>query len=264
MLFPIVNSYKDILDALEEYQGAFIQHTYLSAVGKDTYEDSTKVFDEMVSSSLEEKTMFPTKIASLPGVERQVIQQYIARLSERATTDTLLFADILDIVDLTFPLVDALLVTSKDRYGWSEQTFKDVMNMSEWTVNIARYPFQKDKEGEILFPAHKDWGMLAIYPYVHGAGLEVYNPHKAGGYGGWQWLEIPEGCTFCYAGDIFDRITNYKVKPLLHRVSQPTNQVGSRTSIIFYVDPPREMVLPSGDKVGDIIDSKLKKIGQIK
>jgi len=79
----------------------------------------------------------------------------------------------------------------------------------------------------------------------------------------WQALTIPQDCAFCYAGDIFARITNNKIKPLTHRVVQPTDQVGSRTSIIFYVDPPRSMVLPSGEKVGDIIDSKLKKIGQI-
>jgi hypothetical protein len=265
MLFPIVESTNEVLDALETYRGCFIKFPDYVAEGKEAFVDSNRVFDSEILQPLDEKTMFPTTIASLKGKERQVIQQYVNTIHYKpATKDVDLQNDIKELIWWSEQMMDGILVAAAGRYKWSDKVIEDVHDPSEWTLNIARYPFEENKGGEILFPAHKDWGLLAIYPYVHGAGLEVYIEPKAGGYGGWQWLEIPEDCAFCYAGDIFSRITNKVVQPLLHRVSQPTDQAGSRTSIIFYADPIRDMILPSGEKVGDIIDSKLKKIGQIK
>jgi hypothetical protein len=261
-MFPIVETAKEILDALETNRGCFIKHPDYVADGEQAFHDSNRVFDAKNLKPLDEKTMFPTKIASLVGVERQVIQQYVNIISTvEATQDVDLMQDIREMIWSSNIIVGDIFWAAHNRYGWDIDTYENVaFETSEWTLNIARYPFVDNKKGEILFPAHKDWGLLAIYPFVHGAGLEVFVPEVANE---WQALIIPKDCAFCYAGDIFARITDNKIKPLTHRVVQPTDQVGSRTSIIFYVDPPRSMVLPSREKVGDIIDSKLKKIGQI-
>lgn len=267
MLFPIVESTNEVLDALETHRGCFIKHPDFVAEGKQAFVDSIRVFGQEALAGLDEKTMFPTKIESLVGIERQVIQQYVSKMHSTdsfATKDVDLQNDIRELVWWSEQLVDGILVAAAGRYKWSDQVIDDVNNATEWTLNIARYPFEEDKAGQVLFPAHKDWGLFAIYPYIHGAGLEVLLGPTVGNHGGWQWLEVPEDCVFCYAGDIFARITDNKILPLTHRVSQPTEHAGSRTSIIFYVDPVREMILPDGKKVGDIIDSKLKKIGQIK
>jgi isopenicillin N synthase-like dioxygenase len=153
-------------------------------------------------------------------------------------------------------LSERILEQAKDHYAWNEQTMKDLFLKDEWVLNIANYPFTEERKDQLLFPAHKDWGLMAIYPYIDGPGLEVYVNE-------WTPLELPLNCLFCYAGDIFTRITDGKVKALLHRVRQPPEVTGSRTSVIFYADPAREMILPNGTTVGSIIDSKLKKIGQI-
>lgn len=265
MLFPIVESTNEILDALENHRGCFIKFPEYVAEGKEAFVDSNRVFGTEVLAVLDEKTMFPTKIASLEAKERQVIQQYVNTVHYKpATKDIDLQNDIKELIWWSEQIADGILVAAAGRYKWSDKVIEDVNDPSEWTLNIARYPFLDNKGGDILFPAHKDWGLFALYPYIHGAGLEVFIGPTVGNHGGWQWLEVPEGCVFCYAGDIFARITDNKILPLMHRVSQPTDQAGSRTSIIFYADPIRDMILPSGEKVGDIIDSKLKKIGQIK
>jgi len=46
-------------------------------------------------------------------------------------------------------------------------------------------------------------------------------------------------------------------------VVQPTDEPTGRTSMIFYVDTWRSMQLTNGKRVSEIIDEKLKKIGQI-
>lgn len=258
MLFPIVNTLDEVLDALIEYKGAFINRPDIYDLGKQVYHDSERVFASGELAELDNKTMFPSKIASLADKERQVIQQYVMRLP--AVKDPTLLTSISELIVYTkFEAID-LLKRAKERFQWSDSLYLDVSNRDEWSLNVARYPFIPGSQGDVLFPAHKDWGMFAIYPFVHGSGLEAY----MGPATKWQWVEIPEGTVFCYAGDIFSRITNGEVPALLHRVSQPVNQTGSRTSIIFYVDPIRGMTLPTGEKIGDIIDSKLRKIGQIK
>lgn len=262
MIFPIANTNEEIFDALMEYKGVFIHRPDIYELGKRVYQDSEKVFASGELYALDNKTMFPTKIASLAGKERQVIQQYIMRLP--AVKDPTLLTSISEVIVYTKDEARSILAYARDKFNWSEQLYLDVTNRDEWSLNVARYPFLEDKVGEVLFPAHKDWGLFAIYPFVSGAGLEVVTGNRAGGYGGWQPVEIPEDTVFCYAGDIFTRITDGKVPALSHRVVQPVSQTGSRTSIIFYVDPIRTMVLPSGEKMGDIIDDKLKKIGQIK
>lgn len=262
MLFPIANTHEEVLDALMEYKGVFINRPDIYELGKRVYQDSERVFASGELQELDNKTMFPTKIASLADKERQVIQQYVMRLP--AVKDPTLLTSISELIVYTkYEAID-ILKLAKQKFQWSDSLYLDVSNRNEWSLNIAKYPFIENKVGDVLFPAHKDWGLFAIYPFVNGAGLEVVTGNKAGGYGGWQPVVIPEGTVFCYAGDIFPQITEGKIPALSHRVVQPISQTGSRTSIIFYVDPIRDMILPSGEKIGNIIDSKLKKIGQIR
>jgi len=175
-MFPIVETAKEILDALENNRGCFIKHPDYVADGEQAYHDSNRVFDAKNLKPLDEKTMFPTKIASLVGVERQVIQQYVCSIpTSAATSDVDLFNNIKELCWSSAIITDSLFETAIDRYGWSEQTYEDVGDATEWTLNIARYPFVDNKKGEILFPAHKDWGLLAIYPFVHGAMFSVHS-----------------------------------------------------------------------------------------
>lgn len=259
MLFPIANTLEEVLNALEQYRGCFIKNRHIVQVGSEVYQHASEVFATEDLAPLDAKTMFPTKIESLVGVERQVIQQYLNKDPCSSNEKLQLAIDELAFISCT--IIEDLIYLAKERYNWSDKIYDDLSNQNEWTLNIARYPFLDNQAGQILFPAHKDWGLLAIYPFIQGAGLEVF----VGPATHWQPVEVPSGTVFCYAGDIFSRLTNGKVPALLHRVVQPeATREKSRTSIIFYADPIREMVLPNGEKVGDIIDSKLKKIGQIK
>lgn len=257
-MFPIIDSTSalDILLALETSAGVFIKDSFLSSLGKEVFECAQNSFATEELSALDEKTMFPTTIATLPDAKRRVIQRYVNR--PLVLQNEKLLSLMKEVSDKTEELSVNILLAARDHFGWLGPKFNDLLIKDEWALNVANYPFTEGKKGQLLFPAHKDWGMMAIYPYIAGEGLEVYID-KA-----WRGLELPEGCLFCYAGDIFTRITDKKVPSLLHRVIQPTNEATDRTSVIFYADPVRWMSLPNGQTVGDIIDSKLKKIGQIK
>ncbi len=256
-MFPIVDYYntEELVTKLEWHGGIFIRDRILSSLGKRVFESAQLLFESGKDlPSLDEKTMFPNTINTLPGASRKVIQRYVTRpVSVGEPMDSL--SDFLS--EETEKLAQEILGFAASRYNWSEQTVKDLAVKDEWVLNIANYPFTEERDNKLLFPAHKDWGLMAIYPYIDGPGLEVYQED-------WVPLELPPECLFCYAGDIFTKITDGKVKALLHRVTQPSGLRGSRTSVIFYSDPTRDMMLPDGQTVGSIIDSKLRKIGQIK
>lgn len=258
-MFPIVEqrNVSNIVLALEEHQGVFIKSPELSKLGKETFLAAKEVFDSnQPLPELDVKTMFPSTIGTLPGAQRRVIQKYLVRPlsidNERLS---------LQITNLSYGvgfLAEDILEAAGVYYEWDAHIMDSLYNIEEWTLNIANYPFTKEREGQLLFPAHKDWGLMAIYPYVDGEGLEVYID------GQWQSLALPEDCLLCYVGDIYTRLSEGKTKSLLHRVKQPGNKAPDRTSTIFYIDPIRSMVLPDGTTVESLIDSKLKKIGQIK
>jgi len=254
-MFPVVSSIEDLLQALQTERGAFFYDKEIYQLGLSAQQYAENVFNSD-SFELDEKTMFPTKIASLPNVERQVIQQYIVKPNSIANIE--LATTVNKMIPLLEDMARDTLYLAREQFKWDPFLFSNTLDPVKWTINIAKYTFITEQSEQLLFPAHKDWGLLAIYPYVIGPGLEaIVN-------GQWESVEIPENCLFCYAGDIFSRITDGKVPALTHRVKQPKDVIGSRTSIIFYVDPPRHMVLHSGEQVGNIIDSKLRKIGQIK
>lgn len=258
-MFPIIElkDVSGIVQALEEHQGVFIKSPELSKLGKETFLAAKTVFDSNQKlPELDEKTMFPSSVGTLPGAQRRVIQKYLVRPLgiENETLSSLINALSYSVGFLAEDILDA----AGKKYVWDAHTMNSLFNIEEWTLNIANYPFTKEREGQLLFPAHKDWGLMAIYPYVDGEGLEVYIDGK------WQDLVLPDECLLCYVGDIYTRLTNGKTKSLLHRVKQPSGQAQDRTSTIFYIDPIRSMILPDGTTVENLIDSKLKKIGQIK
>jgi isopenicillin N synthase-like dioxygenase len=257
--FPTVSTITEAIEVLSSYHGVFIRRPSIAEQGRLLYHEASKFFVQDTLPSLDEKTMFPTRIKSLdPDIERKVIQQYI---SKDWVVDDPNLRQVMDrVITDCKSLATDIISYAGEVMNHPASYVEDMLKTDEWTLNIAQYPFLPGNDGKILFPAHKDWGMLAIYPYVHGEGLERYNNLIK-----WKKVVIPKDCVFCYAGDILSKVTDGEIKPLLHRVVQPENQAGkSRTSIIFYADPIRSMVLPNGDKVGDIIDAKLRKIEQIK
>lgn len=254
-MFPVANSPQEVLDGLQTNKAVFIDNERVAELGLQAFKFSSETFDEQ-QLSLDSKTMFPIEIAFLAGVKRQVIQHYIVKPNNIVSSDLSFVMSQLEL-EIDNIVLDILFAAAA-QFNWDSYTKTAIIDPTEWTLNIAKYPFTEYQDDKLLFPAHKDWGMLAIYPYVAGPGLEAMVD------GNWIPVEIPNNYLFCYAGDIFSKLTDNKIPALTHRVRQPKGIKGSRTSIIFYVDPARYIVLPSGERVGDIINSKLRKIEQIK
>jgi isopenicillin N synthase-like dioxygenase len=208
---------------------------------------------------LDAKTMFPSSLATNAATKRRVIQRFVYPVPPAPNTPREVVAIQDRMLSITKQMHNAALIVVTDickDHRVSDQVYRDLRDPTEWVLNIAHYPFNAGEKGQVLFPAHKDWGTLAVYPCIEGEGLEVSLDGKS-----WTQVQPPPDTMFCYAGDILQRVT--PVEALLHRVVQPTNEGGGRTACIFYADTSRKMVLPSGERVGDIIDGKLRKIGQI-
>lgn len=258
-MIPTVETLDEMVEALATSKACFI------AVPDFVEQESEKLFREVDSllrglddcPVLDEKTMFPGSLATNPGAKRRVVQRFVLRGADAADVSIRSAQELMTTVTLRMVIVAQAIIDGVcQRFGLSETVRKDLLDMQEWVLNVAHYPFEEGQKGKILFPAHKDWGTLAVYPFVEGEGLEASLDGRT-----WIQVKPPKRAMFCYAGDILQRVS--PVQALLHRVVQPTNDAGGRTACIFYADTRRGMVLPTGETVGEIIDAKLRKIGQI-
>ncbi len=258
-MFQIVERYEDLVRALTEDGGVFIRVKTMSKIGSIVLADMDRVLRGLdACPPLEEKTMFPEALSYAPDAKRKVIQAFVARepdLGDRVepTVVTEARRSMAPLVKLMVPVAQTILEETVRVHNIEAPA---LLEKTEWSLVSMYYPFIAGGKGRVLFPAHKDWGTLAIYPSILGSGLEVAPDGKT-----YEPLVLPPDCMFCYAGDILGRLS--PIKPLLHRVVQPDDSEAGRTSMIFYADPPRDMVLPGGTLVEDIINGKLRKIGQI-
>lgn len=209
------------------------------------HEDITDVPDDP-------RTMFPKKLSYAPTPERAVIQVYEdPNRGEAEPFRTLVRPMMASMADLS----TALLHTLAERYGWEKSTRADVVRRDEWVLNGVHYFFTEGGNGQVLFPPHRDWGLLTLYPAVGGPGLEL-NFGK-----GWEAVDTSDGILL-YAGNIIQRLVP-DIQSVLHRVVQTGEDSKGRTALIYYVDGYRPLQLPTGETVGEYIDKSLRRLGQI-
>ncbi len=282
-LFPTV-SYEDLEQIaleLEQHAGVFLEGHPFTPLANHLASYAGGILRALPACPpLEAKTMFPESLQQLPDAKRNVLQVYgdPLRRPEKEDPRSAALRDILGaVMEELADYADNVLTEILHHYEIGVRLPAELRREDEWSLNVAHYPCFGKKKGDILFPAHKDWGLLALYPATPGPGLEVEDTR--GETVKLVELVVPPKMMFLYAGDILRRVTSGKIRPLLHRVVAPFDRpplscfspadlerVGTesgRTSMIFYVDPPRDVVLEDGMLIGEIIDSKLRKIGQI-
>jgi isopenicillin N synthase-like dioxygenase len=262
MKLPLV-SVKDptaIVDALSENQVLFLVDHGLEADSREMIKRTNQLLSSLTECPpLEERTMSPEKLKQLPDAKRRVVQRFVARESKAPITGAMraLSSELKYLASKIAEVSDAVIEAAVKKYALTPTMREGLLKRDEWVLNGVYYPFVKGAQGKVFFPAQKNWGTLAIYPAISGSGLE-FSVDKE-----WGPVKIPKvGAMLCYAGDILQRVTNGGIKALAHRMIQPTNE-GGHTALIFYADTWRDLVLPTGEKVNDLIESKLQKIGQI-
>jgi isopenicillin N synthase-like dioxygenase len=214
-------------------------------------------FDSVAPESYvqEKRTMFPRKLERMPNSQRNVLQFF-----EQGRERPPVVSDDLDalaralLADLHH-VARRLLLALGDVAGLSSGQVEELLDPAEWVLNAVRYPGMPGKNGSLRFPAHRDWGVLTLYPAVGGPGLEAQFGVE------WQRIEVPPGCMLVYAGQTFTQVSGGRVPALPHRVVQVSE--ADRSALIYYVDAARGMRLPDGRTVGDFIDGNLRRIGQI-
>lgn len=79
-----------------------------------------------------------------------------------------------------------------------------------------------------------------------------------------QYVSIPpngDGRMLVYGGAVLQKFTCGKITAARHHVKQKSPH--NRNVILYYVDPPRDLLLPDGRTVAEFMERKLRKIGQI-
>jgi isopenicillin N synthase-like dioxygenase len=174
---------------------------------------------------LEKRTMFPEALSSVPGASRKVIQCFLTREPDISSPEpaevTAVRKEMKSLRVRVADVAEEILFHLGQECDLLFPMMEDLLAPQEWVLNAVHYPYSGEA-GRLLFPAHRDWGTLAIYPLIEGSGLEM---SIAGGE--WAPVEAPPGHMLCYAGDILGRVTDGLVKPLLHRVRQPVAWAGS-------------------------------------
>lgn len=207
----------------------------------------------------EPKTMFPRHLSIAPQLSRQVLQFYtdIDRHPPSASVRPWL-GRAYPVQKRMEVFASALLVEIGQRCGFSDALIRDLVNREEWVLNAIRYPLLAEEELPAeRFPAHRDWGLLTLYPAIGGDGLEVFVG------GRWQRINassVSGSLMLVYAGTTLELLTGKRIRALSHRVMNYVSR--ARTALIFYADAPRAMPMSQGRTVGDYIDSMLLRIKQ--
>lgn len=246
-------------DELTQNRFTFIQVPQdLLELSEVTFNAAEQYLMEEDDQAHDEKTMFPKSLVSVENFARKVIQEFDSprntEIPEKLKPVQQLMRKLCNRMSgLTYSLIRAISTV----HNLSHDTTLDLSFNDEWVLNVVHYPFVPENAGKVLFPAHKDWGTLAIYPFVRGAGLQ----RSVNGQD-WTDIEVPQGTMLAYGGLILQKVS--PVPAMVHRVIQPVTDAPGRTSMIFYADTQRDMVLPDGQTVQAFMDDKLRKIGQIK
>lgn len=206
----------------------------------------------------ETKTMFPEKLANAEELPPRRVLQFFAKpelhVAPEAPKPLLVLGDVAEYVIRT--MAQKLVAAAVDRYCLDSETAALVQSTDEWSLNVVQYVSVPGRDGQMSFPTHLDWGLFSLYPCIGADGLEV----EVDG----EFVSVPgssDGRMLVYAGSVLNKISGGRVKAARHHVRQKT--MGPRTVLLYYVDPPRGMRLPDGRTVGEFIDAKLRKIGQI-
>lgn len=101
------------------------------------------------------------------------------------------------------------------------------------------------------FPAHRDLGLLTLHVGGGSPGLEVETPR------GWERPECPAGSLLLYGGNMLALESAGLIRPIRHRVG---DLPGERISIVFFLEPRSDVVLPNGERAGDYLERIMRQI----
>lgn len=200
----------------------------------------------------DEKTMFPKRLGQHVSSERSVLQ-----FKRCQPVPAVVPSEILDMVTPLAAFLGGVATTLLAFSGLDLERSRalSLCDPREWVLNAVHYPSLPGSSGTLRFPPHRDWGILALYPAIRGAGLQAQMSGK------WRDVVPPPNTMFLYAGQTLTKMSDGRIPSLPHRVVQMTED--GRGALIYYADASRTLRFPDGETVGEYIDAKLRKIGQI-
>ncbi len=205
-------------------------------------------------------TMFPSRLAGAPHLDRRVVQWRADRsFPPTVIGDHAIVEKGMGVCAHLTGWAGRLMTEFCVRYSVSADTTKKLVSPEAWRLNAIHYPALLDYENEVRFPAHRDWGLFACYPAIEGEGLELLLN------GRWEPVGLAPGQMLVYAGMAAPMFANRllgerSLRAASHRVMQRTEN--GRSALIYYVDPPRDLILPGGNTFGQFLANQRQKIGQ--
>lgn len=94
-------------------------------------------------------------------------------------------------------------------------------------------------DGELLFPAHVDWGLATLFLGGSADGLEIRPPGQD-----WRSIRLPEGSALFAPGTLGKMYADGKISALCHRVR--ASSVG-RISAAYFCEVRPDVRLPNGE-----------------
>lgn len=113
----------------------------------------------------------------------------------------------------------------------------------EHHLRIAHYLNRRVDPLAILFPSHFDWSLLTLFVGGADSGLSVRLN------GRWHRLDVSADSVFIGAGTML-KLYYPEIPPLRHRVVAESLE---RVSMFLFTEPCHEVLLPSGETVGEMI-----------
>lgn len=201
------------------------------------------------------KTMFPVRLAGSKGRERGVLQFFDGRAAPDGAPE---YAAGLEpmVAGPSRNLCHRLLTAFNQSGALPDAAMHALQeDKREWVLNAIRYAGERGQDGQTQFPWHRDWGLLATYPAMNGAGVQYKDGKRTVTY------DPPPRAMLVYAGRTLTEMSGRRIPALSHRVLQ-LSELG-RGVLIYYADAPRGLTMPDGRTVGAFMDANLRQIGQI-
>lgn len=129
--------------------------------------------------------------------------------------------------------------------------FSRVVRGGSHLLRVNHYPFLPPTEDvRLRFPAHRDLGLLTLYLGGAREGLEVQIGNR------WLRPSIPVGSLLVAGGNMLALESGGRIRPVLHRV----RDAAGRVSIVMFLEPRPDVLLPTGERARDYLARIMKRI----
>ena len=178
------------------------------------------------------------------GHDRNVPSDFPSAVPSAAELCNVTFRDLLAVGQCALGIIG-------NRLHKPDDYFARLTNGGGHGLRLLGYPRVAGTEGDIRFPPHRDFGLLTMFVGGADPGLELKLGDR------WVAVENPPGSVIIAAGTVLKYETKGVIQQLVHQVRSVCS---NRTSIVFFIEPHPDAILPTGERAADFYRRIVSKI----